>query len=371
MSPNMPRTRRSRRPGRVGPAASAWVAAVSLAFLPCPASAGLVRDHLYGVKALSATEAWAVGNFGSIYHTTDAGKTWQPRESGLKAPLFSVDFADARQGWAVGKAAAIVHTGDGGATWKTQKAAIPTEKHLFKVQAVDARTVWAVGDWGAITVTHDGGEHWEDRSLGVVTVDVVEMPGRTTETITDDVILYDVSFPDAQHGYIGGEFGTILVTSDGGQTWHRRSTGNDKTLFGLYFTTPERGWAVGIDGLLLRTRDGGHTWDVQRGRTEAGALEELGFLEVLKNPGLYAVKIAGQYGVVVGDTGTLLSTADGGETWSRLELPEKDRLAWMRDVSLVPGTHGFTVGAAGFSAAIDHDQVTLPDGGTATKAESP
>ncbi len=363
----MPRTRRY---GRL-PAVSILVGALLLAALPNTASAGLVRDHLYGVKALSATEAWAVGNYGSIYHTTDAGKSWQARESGIKAPLFSVDFADSQQGWAVGKSAVIVHTADGGATWRTQKGAIPADKHLFKVQAVDAHTVWAVGDWGAITVTHDGGEHWEDRSLGVITVDVTRAPGRTTETLTDDVIFYDVSFPDAQHGYIGGEFGTVLVTSDGGQTWQRRSTGNDKTLFGLCFATPDKGWAVGIDGLLLHTKDGARTWEVQRGRTEAGALEELGFLEALKNPGLYAVKLAGQYGVVVGDTGTLLSTADGGETWSRLELPEKDRLAWMRDVSLVPGTHGFAVGAAGFSVAIDHDQVTLPDGGKATRAESP
>ena len=58
-----------------------------------PAGAVLVRDNLYGVKAISATEAWAVGNFGSIYHTTDTGKTWESRESGTKVPLFAVDFA--------------------------------------------------------------------------------------------------------------------------------------------------------------------------------------------------------------------------------------------------------------------------------------
>ncbi len=367
----MSRTRRYGRPGSVGPAVSAWVAALLLANLPPVASAALIRDHLYGVRALSASEAWAVGNFGSIYHTTDGGKTWDPRESGTRAPLFSVDFADAKQGWAVGKAATILHTADGGATWKAQKAAIPGEKHLFKVQAIDARTAWAVGDWGAITMTHDGGEHWEDRSLGVISVDVAESPGRTTETITDDIILFDLSFPDAQHGYIGAEFGTVLVTADGGEHWQRRSTGTDKTLFGLHFATPERGWAVGIDGLLLHTRDGAHTWEVQRGRTEVEALEELGFLDALKNPGLYAVKVAGQYGVVVGDTGTLLVSANGGETWSRLVLPEKNRLAWLRDVSLLPGTHGFAVGAAGFSALVDHDQVTLPGGGKAEAADTP
>src|SRR3989442_15972868 len=101
-----------------------------------------VKDNLYGVKALSPTEAWVVGNFGAIYHTRDGGKTWDPRESGVKSPLFGVDFADADHGWIVGKAATILATVDGGRTWKAQQAPIPGEKHLFSVHAIDARTVW-------------------------------------------------------------------------------------------------------------------------------------------------------------------------------------------------------------------------------------
>ena len=63
------------------------------------AHALVVKDNLYGVKAMSASEAWAVGNFGSIYHTTDAGRTWRPGDSGTKFPLFAVDFANAQDGW--------------------------------------------------------------------------------------------------------------------------------------------------------------------------------------------------------------------------------------------------------------------------------
>ena len=348
--------------------------------LPAVGWAALIKDNLYGVKAISPTEGWVVGNFGAIYHTTDAGQTWTARESGTKVPLFGIDFApdDSRQGpgerpgegpgegWIVGKASLILHTADGGRTWKPQKSVIPPEKHLFYVRAVDARTVWAVGDWGAITVTHDAGESWEDRSLGTVTVKVEERPDRIANTISDDIILYEVSFPDPQHGYIAGEFGTLLATADGGQTWEKRDVGTEKTLFGVSFSTPEKGWVVGIDGLILRTRDAGKTWEVQHGATQTESIEELGFLETLRNPGLYDVSVAGQYGVVVGDTGNLLTTADGGETWTLRELPEKQRLTWMRGVSLVPGTHGFVVGAGGFAAAIDHDQLVLPRDGVAT-----
>src|SRR5437763_15675390 len=81
--------------------------------LPASARALVVKDNLYGVKAMSASEAWAVGNFGSIYHTADAGKTWETRESGTKVPLFGIDFADAEHGCIVGKSSPILATADG------------------------------------------------------------------------------------------------------------------------------------------------------------------------------------------------------------------------------------------------------------------
>src|SRR5947207_15780724 len=293
--------------------------------LPAGARAVVVKDNLYGVKAMSASEAWAVGNFGSIYHTADAGKTWETRASGANVPLLAVDYAEPEHGWIVGKASTLLATADGGKTWKPEKSAIPPEKHLFNLKVIDARTVWVVGDWGAIATTRDGGATWEDRSLG------------------DDVVLYAVSFPDAQHGFIAGEFGTLLATADGGRSWRKQEVGTEKTLFGVSFSTPEKGWVVGIDGLILRTRDAGQTWEVQHGAMELGSVEELGFLETHKNPGLYDVRVVGQYGVVVGDTGNLMTTADGGETWTARELPEKQRLVWLRGVSLLPTSEGFTV----------------------------
>ena len=351
---------------------TASVAAVMLSLaLACGTSsfAAELRDNLYGVRALSPTEAWAVGNFGTIQHTTDAGKTWKAIESGTRQPLFGVDFADPEHAWAVGKSALVLRSADGGKTWKAQATPLSNEKHLFKVRAIDANTAWAVGDWGAMIVTNDGGATWQDRSLGVTPVKTEELPGRTVTTVTDDVILYDVSFPDPQHGFIVGEFGTLLVSADAGATWFRRATPTEKTLFGAHFVTPERGWVVGIDGLVLRTDDGGHTWEVQHGKPEAAGVEEINFRETLKNPGMYAVRVEGDHGIVVGDVGMILTSQDAGRTWTRRELPDEDRLVWMRDVSLAPGSGGFAVGATGFDARVESTDVVLPDGRrTATPA---
>jgi photosystem II stability/assembly factor-like uncharacterized protein len=336
-----------------------WLALAQTTLAP----AAVLRDHLYGVKALSSSEAWAVGNYGAIYHTADGGRTWEPRDSGTKSPLFSIDFADAEHGWVVGRSGEILATSDAGKTWKPQKTPIADRKHFFRVRAIDARQAWAVGDWGAIAVTIDGGATWTDRSLPTLAIFPPETrPDRNEKLVLEDVVLYDVAWPDARHGYIAGEFATFLATSDGGATWTKRTMPTEKTIFGLAFRSPEEGWAVGIDGLVLHTTDGGRSWQVQHGNPEPATIDELAFTDALKNPGMYGIAVADDTAIVVGDTGTLLISTDRGRTWTRRVLPEPDRFAWLRDVSLVPGARGVLVGAKGLSGTIEGGDVTMADG---------
>ena len=83
---------------------------------------------------------------------------------------------------------------------------------------------------------------------------------------------------------------------------------------------------VGIDGLVLRTEDAGRTWEVQHGHPEASGVEDISFADALKNPGMYAVRVEGDRGVIVGDVGMVLTSSDGGRTWMRRELPDENRL---------------------------------------------
>jgi photosystem II stability/assembly factor-like uncharacterized protein len=350
------------------PARGLWIFIVSSFALLAPqgiSAATSLKDNVYGVAALGPESAVVVGTFGSIMTTADGGKTWERHDSGTTDPIFSVEMADAQSGWAVGASGLILHTTDGGKTWTRQQSPLKEPRHLFKVEAIDPKTAWAVGDWGAIVSTTDGGATWQDRSLGTLTVKTEESPDRSTTVLTDDVILNDVQFPDARHGYVAGEFGTLLATSDGGATWERRDLGTDQTIYGLTFATAERGWLVGIDGMVMRTTDGGKTWDMQLGSRERQMLDDVDFLAAMDNPGLYAVAVEGKYGVIVGDAGTLFVSSDGGDTWTRELLPE-DQLVWMRDVSLLPGTRGFVAGADGFVGVVDNDEIKLPTGESAT-----
>jgi photosystem II stability/assembly factor-like uncharacterized protein len=69
--------------------------------------------------------------------------------------------------------------------------------------------------------------------------------------------LNDVFFVDARHGWIAGDFGTLLATSDGGATWRAQASGTHVALQSLFFVDARTGWVTGDFGSILITVTGG------------------------------------------------------------------------------------------------------------------
>ena len=72
--------------------------------------------------------------------------------------------------------------------------------------------------------------------------------------------LSEICFIDDTTGWIAGEKGTILKTTDGGQNWELQNSGTDKWLWSVCFTDRDNGWAGGNGAVLLYTQNGGETW---------------------------------------------------------------------------------------------------------------
>src|SRR5436305_10551406 len=79
--------------------------------------------------------------------------------------------------------------------------------------------------------------------------------------------LYGVSFTDANTGTATGDNGTIVRTTDGGNSWVIQSSGSTNALYGVSFTDVNHGTAVGASGTVLKTTDGGNTWVAQTSGT--------------------------------------------------------------------------------------------------------
>ena len=308
--------------------------------IAAPATAAPVtKDNLYGTSFVDARIGWACGAFGTIFHTSDAGKSWQTQTSGTYEALFSIDFVDRNSGWAVGRSGTIIHTKDGGKTWSAQSAG--SDKHLFSVDFTDQNNGMAVGDWGVILVTSDGGASWSERSL------------------SEDVILNAVSLIDAEKALVVGEIGSIFKTEDAGRSWTKAESGIDKTLFGVRCLNSVQCWAVGIDALILRTKDAGQSWAVLNGSIEMRALEQVGFGQAFENPSLYSVDISGEFGVAAGELGSVFVSRDGGSTWKRLEASKNWALPWFRDLDVVAGARGAIVGAGAHRVMIVNGKIEI------------
>jgi len=115
----------------------------------------------------------------------------------------------------------------------------------------DARNfLWVVGSFSTIVSSSDQGNSWNARPPGL------------------DAILTAMQWVDADHGYIAGEFGTLLATHDGGATWANQA-GLPAELYpySLVFTDIQHGWVSSRAGTILHTADGGKTWTPQANAT--------------------------------------------------------------------------------------------------------
>jgi photosystem II stability/assembly factor-like uncharacterized protein len=186
-------------------------------------------DDLYAVSAVGDDHVWVAGYFGSIYRSTDAGKTWRKLPTDTQKSIYDISFADEKHGWAVGRQGYIIHTTDAGNTWERQFTPREPAQHLFSVHAIDPQRAYIVGEWGGRYLTEDGGRTWQDLSFVIseghrafkYLTDFELERFYAGETIYEDTYLNDVYFVDAQRGWMVGEYGLTYYTEDGGKTWEQ------------------------------------------------------------------------------------------------------------------------------------------------------
>lgn len=153
-----------------------------------------------------------------------------------------------------------------------------------------------------------------------------------------------VYFLDAGRGWAAGSRGALLSTDDGGRTWRTHKQPTEDSLRDLFFTDANTGWLVcerdpfklsRLDeprAYLLKTADGGATWS----RVEVTKGDDAGLV-------LTRVVFADrERGWAFGETGALYATSDGGATWSRQRVPTQRLLL---GASFLDATQGWLVGA--------------------------
>jgi len=292
----------------------------------------------------NANTGYAVGDSGTIIKTINAGATWVTLSSGTATWLSSVFFTDANTGYAVGgdyNGGVIIKTIDGGATWDTLSSG--TIAWLHSIFFTNANAGYAVGTSGTIIKTSNGGATWD-------ILDNVDYAGN----------LNSVYFTDANTGYaLGGDYsggfmdGIIIKTTDGGSTWTVLFSTPAATLNSIYFTDASKGYAVGYvfgecRGIIVKIVDGSvnstESWTIPI--TREFPLKSVYFTDT--NTG-YIVSEAwsschGESLLKNPTTSIIIKTTDGGTTWDSLLYVKNCQL---HSVFFTDSNSGFIVGDSG------------------------
>lgn len=227
----------------------------------------------------------AVGQYGHILYSDDAGQHWRQAQVPVSSDLVAVQFPTPRQGWAVGHDGVVLHSTDAGETWSRQ---------------LDGRQV------GPIMLEHYqrlATAQPENQALAAL----VSNAQRMTEEGADKPFL-DVWFENEQVGYIVGAFNLIFRTDDGGRSWtpwlDRTDNPSALNLYGLR-PVGNQLFIVGEQGLVLKL-------DPAAGRFVATPTPYNGtFFGITGKPGA---------ALVYGLRGNVYRSVDGGASWNKIDL---------------------------------------------------
>ena len=83
--------------------------------------------------------------------------------------------------------------------------------------------------------------------------------------------LHAIYFINESLGFVVGDSGIILRTSNGGGSWDSLPSGTTKTLNDVFFLDANTGFVVGMDTTYLETTNGGNSWQPKSATGQSAA----------------------------------------------------------------------------------------------------
>ncbi|WP_298926489.1 YCF48-related protein [uncultured Ramlibacter sp.] len=258
--------------------------------LDTPAQATRLADRapLLALAAAGARTV-AVGQRGHILTSGDGGRSWQQAKVPVSSDLVALHFPTPRKGWAVGHDGVILHSADGGDNWARQRDGRPdaADVPLLDVWFQDERVGYAVGAFGLALRTEDGGARWTSLKDSIANpkglhLYAVRGIGSDVFMVGEQGLLLRLDrasgqFQAVPQPYQGTLFGiagngralivhglrgTVLRSTDGGETWRAVTTGVAASITASTVDPGGRILLASQSGQLLASRDDGASFQV-------------------------------------------------------------------------------------------------------------
>lgn len=216
--------------------------------------------------------------------------------------------------------------------WEPLRAA--TTASFRGLSVVDDRVVWASGTRGTVIRTTDGGDTWTVDSVpGAATLDLRAIHARSGDV-----------------AHVAATAGRIWRTTDGGHTWSLRYQATDTAVFldAIVFRDDRNGMALGdpMGGrfLLLVTADGGDTW----AEAPAGSRPEAGRDEAAFAASGTSLAVLGRHAWLGtgGSAARIFRSTDEGRSWTPhpSSIPARAGAGGVFSVAFADTLRGIAVG---------------------------
>src|SRR5262245_57362461 len=269
-----------------------------------------------------------------VWHSPDAGKSWVrhrkplPRNSRIQA--LAVVPGEPGGLMAAGDTG-LFASHDGGASWERVGAAgdLPTVWTLA-VDPTDPKTVFAGTRPTGVYRSRDGGRSWKRLDVPAAAECSIGQAFITRVLVDQD---------DPRIVWAGVEIDGVFRSLDGGDTWTKLVRGlhdPDVHDMALARSNPPRAY-VSTNGELFWSDDRGETWTPIGVKSRWPLPYARG---IAVKPDEPRVLFAGCGETTTGETGSVLRSDDGGQTWRSLPWPNRPNATGWVSRRIRPSRHG-------------------------------
>jgi photosystem II stability/assembly factor-like uncharacterized protein len=299
-------------------------------------------NHLLGISFFNESNGICVGNSGTTLYTTNGGLNWlEGQPSGFLVTFYTAFMLNASTGYCAGVNTIFsplwAKTTNAGANWTYGTFMLNNnEGTLRDLHFFDATTGVAVSNlWnnqGAFSITTNGGVNW------------------TTQIYPYGI--FGLDFPAVTIGYAAGFNGNVYKSIDAGITWNLQTSNTSAFLKSVDFVDSVNGFIAGDGGVILKTTNGGITAVT---KNENQIPSEFRLYQNYPNPFNPATKIKFNT--------PPQPSPKGREQWVRLLIYDilGREAAVLVSEHLAPGTYEASWDASDFSSGVYFYKLTIYD----------
>jgi photosystem II stability/assembly factor-like uncharacterized protein len=205
--------------------------------------------NITAINFPNADTGYAI-RFDTVLVTYNGGNSWQGYYSAVTMTQYDLDFVNADTGFMCGEDGSLYRSTDGGRSWAFSGSGTNFlgGHDLASMAFLGADTGFAVGALGQIWKTVDAGQSWTAYAISYIDMS-------------------EASFPSSTVGYAVNR-NNIFKTTDGGASWVQLALtvgttyGSNTTFQYVHFSTPDSGYAITTNNVAIyKTNDGGQTWN--------------------------------------------------------------------------------------------------------------